>query len=82
MKFKHPANGHVEEVSMPGLWVLLFGFFYFAVKGVWTHAIVDFLLACVTLGLSWLVYPFLASGIMRKHYLKQGWAEVTRGSTD
>lgn len=77
MKFKNPTNGYVEEVSSPGLWVLLFGFIYFAVKGVWTHAVAGLVLACFTFGISWLIYPFFASDIMRKHYLKQGWAEVS-----
>lgn len=76
MKFKNTANGYVEEVSAPGLWVFLFGFFYFAIKGVWTHVVASFLLAICALGISWLVYPFLAKGIMRKHYLAKGWAEL------
>ena len=82
MKFKNPTNGYIEEVGSPGLWVFLFGFFYFAIKGVWTHAIAGLLLAGVTLGLSWLIYPFFASGIMRKHYLSRGWLEVTAGDKE
>jgi len=76
MKFKNPVNGYEEELSMPGLWVFCFGFFYFAVKGVWTHAIASFILAVCTFGLSWFIYPFFAGGIMRKYYLRQGWSEV------
>lgn len=77
MKFKNPSNGYIEEVSsMAWLWVLLFGTIYFAVKGVWTHFLVSLIFALLTLGISWLVYPFFASGIMRKHYLKKGWFEV------
>ena len=80
MRFRNPANGYVEEVSgVAWLWVLLFGCIYFAVKGVWTHAIAGFLLACFTLGLSWLIYPFFASGIMHKHYMRQGWRQVRGG---
>jgi hypothetical protein len=44
MVFKNPANQYTEEVSSPGMWVLLFGCFYFAVKGVWTHFIVGFII--------------------------------------
>ena len=77
MKFKNPLNGYVEEVSSVWLWVLLFGTIYFAVKGVWTHALVSFVFALLTAGISWLIYPFFASGIMRKYYLKKGWVEVT-----
>lgn len=77
MKFQNPSNGYVEEVSsVAWLWVLLFGVIYFAVKGVWTHAFAGLFLAIITGGISWLIYPFFASGIMRKHYLKRGWVEV------
>jgi hypothetical protein len=76
MRFRNPANGYEEEASLAWLWVLLFGAIYFAVKGVWTHAIVGILLAIPTYGLSWLIYPFFASEIMRRHYLRQGWREV------
>ena len=59
MKFRNPSNGYTEKVSMfVWLWVLLFGGFYFIVKGVWTHAIAGFLLAFPTCGISWLIYPF------------------------
>ncbi len=77
MVFKNPINGYVEEASSPWLWVLLFGTIYFAVKGVWTHAIVSLTLAFLTVGFSWVIYPFFSSEIMRKHYLKNGWVQVT-----
>src|SRR2546427_10442657 len=57
------TNQYVEESSSPGLWCLLFGFFYFAIKGIWTHAVVGVVLACCTFGISWLIYPFFANGI-------------------
>lgn len=76
MTFRNPTNGYVDEVSKPALWVLLFGFFYFAVKGVWTHAIAGLFLACITSGISWFIYPFFAQGIMRTHYLRKGWTEI------
>jgi hypothetical protein len=52
MKFRNPANGHEEEVGHAWLWCLLFGFIYFAIKGVWTHAVASFALAIVTAGIS------------------------------
>jgi|GEM_PF-1062275 len=73
LQFQNPENGFVEEVSSAPLWVLLFGCFYFAAKGVWTHAVAGFLAACFTCGLSWLVYPFFADQIMRTHYSRKGW---------
>lgn len=76
MKFRNPANDYVEELSAPWLWCLLFGGFYFIVKGVWAHALISFLLSIVTVGLIWFVYPFFANGIMKKHFLIKGWVEV------
>jgi hypothetical protein len=77
MKFKNPQNGHIEEASgLAWLWVLLFGCFYFMFKGIWIHAIISFVVAIITVGLSWLVYPFFANSIVTKHYLNNGWIPV------
>jgi hypothetical protein len=56
-------------------WCLLFGYFYFAAKEMWAHAIFAAILAVMTLGLSWFIYPFAASAIVREHYLRMGWRE-------
>ncbi len=83
MRFRNPNNGHIEQVSgLVWLWVLCFGCIYFAVKGVWTHFIAGLVLALFTFGISWLVYPFFAKGIMRNHYLRMGWREVRGRSHD
>jgi ribosomal protein S27E len=77
MMFKNPANGYTEEVARDAwAYVLLFGCLYFAVKGVWTHAVAGFVLAFLTCGMSWLVYPFFANKIMKNHYLRKGWIQV------
>jgi hypothetical protein len=76
MQFKNSSNGYVETASVPWLWTLLFGAFYFAVKGIWTHCIVSLIIGILTCGLSWLVYPFFANSIVRNHYLKNGWIEL------
>lgn len=74
MKFKNPQNGYIEELpALAWLWTLLFGAIYFAVRGVWTHAIVGLILAIFTYGISWLIYPFFAKNIIATHYLKTGW---------
>ena len=64
--FKHPLSDYTEHVwhVWPIVWCLLFGFFYFVVKGVWLHAIAGFGLALCTGGISWLVYPFFAESIL------------------
>jgi hypothetical protein len=120
MRFQHPGNGYVETCSAPFLWALLFGPFYFVLKGVWRHVVLYFAvnslvltawsilgtsailaspymlqasgisnpndianalaIAGVVLALSlvlpFLIYPFLAAGIVRRHFLRQGWTEV------
>jgi hypothetical protein len=78
MAFRNPANGYVETISHPGLWTLLFGCFYFAVKGVWIHAGMALVLAVITGGLSWLIYPFFARRLIETHYLRQGWQRATQ----
>lgn len=74
MKFKR--DGYSEEANHAWLWTLLFGCFYFGVKGIWTHAVVSFGLALLTGGISWFVYPFFASTVVRNHYLRNGWKEI------
>ena len=78
MKFQNPANEHIEEVSGPfsWFWVFLFGPLYWAVKGIWTHAVAHLVLAIITVGFAHFVYPFFSYGIIKKHYLKAGWKEV------
>ena len=79
MTFANPTNGYTEKVNHPFLWTLIFGSFYFALKGVWRHFVISLLLASATLCISWLIYPFFAKNILRSHYLRLGWREVTSG---
>lgn len=77
-RFQNPANGYVEHSNSPvsWLWVLLFGPFYFIARGIWTHAIISLVAAIVTVGLSWLVYPFAVYAITNNHYRRQGWVQL------
>jgi hypothetical protein len=77
MRFKNPTSNYTEEVDENAwLWVLLFGCFYFAFKEVWVHFIISALLAMMTCGLSWIIYPIFARDIMISYYRKRGWLEV------
>ncbi len=86
MKFENPDNGFTEEATtaVSWLWALLWPPLYYAVKGVWTHAIVSFVLGWVlgayTFGLSGIVigiiYAIMNNNIVRQHYLRKGWREV------
>jgi len=73
---KFEKDGYIEEANHPWLWTLLFGCFYFAAKGIWTHAAVSLGVALITGGISWFVYPFFAPAVVRNHYLRNGWREV------
>ena len=77
-RFKHPLNEHTEKISsMAMIWVLLFGPIYWAVKGVWSHAIIQLVLYFFVIGFFvHFIYPFFARSILRNHYLKNGWKEL------
>lgn len=85
--FENPSNGHRESADLAWLFAFLFGFFYFAVKGLWTHVVIQ--LAAIVLLLAafgppgtmfvllmWLAYAFAAPSILRSAYLRRGWHEV------
>ncbi len=76
MTYRNPTNGYTERARLTWLWALLFGVFYFAVKGIWRHALIGFVLAFITLGVSWVVYAFAAPGIIHRDYLRRGWQPV------
>lgn len=76
MRFRHPTNNYVEEVRHPGLWCLLFGCFYLVYKGAWIAGIMAALLAFLTFGFSWLIFPFFAQGLVQRSYLQRGWIPV------
>ena len=49
MQFKNPQNDHVETVTseLSWLWVFLWTPIYYAVKGIWIHAIVSLVLGII-----------------------------------
>lgn len=79
MKFRNPLNGYEEKARCPWLWCLMFGSLYFAVRGIWSHAVISLVFAVTTGGVSWIIYPFFASGIVRKNYLRRGWEQIHKG---
>ena len=85
MKFRN-ANGYEEDASAPWLWCFLFGPLYFAIKGVWPHAVVLF---AISIGIASLggfafvigpivgvLYAIFASDIVEAHYLRSGWRRI------
>ena len=77
MEFENPANSYVEEVDGAWFYTLIFGCFYLSYKGAWMAAILGFVSALMTAGISWLILPIFADEIIRKSYLQRGWEELT-----
>lgn len=86
--YRNPVNGYEETVSSASsFWAFFFGVFWFAVKGLWGHVVIQLLLGAVLLGslggpgfMLYLVvnaiYCALAPSILEKSYLRRGWVEV------
>lgn len=74
--FQHLKTSQQIDITQAWAWTLLFGFLYFAVRGIWRHAVIGLALAIVTAGISWLFYPFFAKQIVRNHLLVNDWQPV------
>lgn len=85
--FKNPANGYVETVGLSqSVFVVLFGAAYLAICGLWGHAFIWIALVVpvsvatggaglfLMLPIMSVVYAVSIQGILRKKYLRQGWA--------
>jgi hypothetical protein len=75
LKLINPVNG-ARKNTLPFLWTLLFGGFYFIANGMWGQSVIALFVSVITFGIGWLVYPFVAKSMVRRHYLKLGWLEV------
>lgn len=68
--------GQIREVKKGFSWTtLFFGLFVPMIRGDWKWAIIMFLTALVTGGLSWLVFPFLYNGIYEKELIRNGFVD-------
>ncbi len=86
--FENPSNGYRESVDGYSiLWALLFGWVYYAVRGLWAHmfiqVVIVVVLALMTGGPGaliafpmWLIYAFMTPSIIEGRYQKMGWREV------
>ena len=75
MIVEHPATGDTRQVLGPlhRVWSLLFGFVYYATKGMWSCAIVSLL----TLNGLIIIFPLWNRAIVRNHYVMAGWRVYT-----
>ena len=84
----NPATGKKERVTdgHAGLWVLLFGVFYFFYKGMWMEAVLWVIIALIvgipTMALGVLVLDivlaFIIGNLIRNNYRKNGWKDVVQ----
>ena len=59
----HPVNGSTEDIWEGFSWPCLFcGFLWYMYKGMWGWGIIALILAFITFGISWLIFPFLPTG--------------------
>jgi hypothetical protein len=71
-----PTNKQPETIYKGFSWpCLALGPIWFAVKGLWLWAVASSFIIFITFGISWLVFPFVANGIYRKHLLRNGWLD-------
>ncbi|WP_409567677.1 DUF2628 domain-containing protein [Rugamonas sp. DEMB1] len=93
--FENPSNGYREELSdAPAVWVTLFGFFYLLYKGLWSHALIWFLIVIIpaaisggpllilSLPITTVVYICTIKRLLSSQYLRRGWKEITSTDTE
>jgi hypothetical protein len=68
-----PAGTQEKDLKNCFWWSLFLGPFYFGYMGVWDTAVISFLLAVISGGLSVLIYPFFTEKIIVANYRKKGW---------
>ena len=71
--FEHPVTGEIKETPLGFSWTtLLFGVFVSLIRGDWKWAIIMFLVALLTVGLYWLVFPFIYNKLWAKELVMRG----------
>ena len=70
----HPLNGAGEEIWKGFSWPCLFlGCIWYIYKGMWGWGVISLILACSTMGISWLIFPFFANEQHANSLLKRGY---------
>lgn len=75
LAFRDPSSESIEPLGEPFLFSLLCGPFYFLARGMWVIGSLHLLAVPLTLGLAWMVVPFMAEAAVREHYRRKGWVE-------
>ncbi len=72
--FKHEKTGLIKESPVGFSWTtFFFGFFVPIFRGAWLLAIICILVSVVTVGIAWLVFPFIINKLYIKHLLESGY---------
>ena len=70
----HPTNGYAITIYKGFNWPVLFvGGIWYIAKGMYGWAIGSIILAVVTFGISWIVFPFVANYQYKDFLLQQGY---------
>jgi hypothetical protein len=80
--YRDPETLRTHDVRAARIYTALFGFLYFARHKVWKHALGGAVLTLMTLGMSWLLYPIYAEGIMRKTFVGRHWTPIPSEDVD
>ena len=82
INFKQPITGAMRSALVGFSWTtLFFGPFPALFRGHWIGALIIFAIGTITLGISYLVFPFIFNKMYIKHLIGEGF-KVTDASQD
>lgn len=78
VKLRNPSNGLTKQCPVGfSVTTLFFGFFVPVARGWFGYAAISVLVAMVTFGLSWLVYPFIINRHYVRHLIEKGYQPIS-----
>lgn len=81
MAFHDFNTGYGFTVASPRLAALFFGILFYIYHGVWTHVVLQVVVAFLTGGFSivpmWVAYAIMAPTILSSHYSARGYTPFT-----
>lgn len=83
INLKQSQSGMMKEVKIGFSWTtLLFGLFVPLVRGDLKWTIIMLILAFITFGLSWLIFPFVYNKLYIKSLLEKGYAPADENAKE
>lgn len=78
----HPEDATIEKVWEGFSWpCFALGVFWYLYKGMWSWALIALLSLVVTLGFSWLLFPFFANEHHATHLREKGYLTQAEWAT-